>query len=255
MPDTPATREALWAQQHLSAADIDFALWERDKSMLRQYADIHRSCTFVVDVYKCCYVFASSRFADLLGYDSRKIGTLENEGDYLESRIHPDDRQQLEAWQVTLSQFIYNQPFEQRNDYCNLYTFRVLNARRQYVRVSSKHQVLETDRTGKAWLVLGTMDIAPDQTETDRVDCTVLNLKTGRLFSPSRVARPAVSLTGREIEILRHIQQGLLSKEIAGKLGISIYTVHAHRQNLLRKMGVQHAIEAIRAGRELGLLG
>jgi len=30
-------------------------------------------CSFVVDVYKCRYAFASSNFADILGYDSRKI--------------------------------------------------------------------------------------------------------------------------------------------------------------------------------------
>ena len=46
-------------------------------------------------------------------------------------------------------------------------------------------------------------------------------------------------LTGREMEILRLIQRGFLSKEIADKLCISIHTVHIHRQNLLRKLGVQ----------------
>ena len=47
-----------------------------------------------------------SNFVDLLGYDRHKIETLERQGDYLESRIHPDDRAQLAALQVTLSQFI-----------------------------------------------------------------------------------------------------------------------------------------------------
>lgn len=37
-------------------------------------------------------------------------------------------------------------------------------------------------------------------------------------------------LTGREMEILRLIQRGFLSKEIADKLCISIHTVHIHRQ-------------------------
>lgn len=88
------TREELWARQNLSATGIDYAVWERDKAMLLQMAKINRTCTFVVDVYKCRYAFASSNFSDLLGYDSHKIATLEKQGDYLESRIHPDDRQQ-----------------------------------------------------------------------------------------------------------------------------------------------------------------
>ena len=62
------------------------------------------------------------------------------------------------------------------------------------------------------------------------------------------------STTQRELEILQLIQKGLLSKEIAYNLRISIHTVHIHRQNLLHKLGVQNSIEAINAGLELGVL-
>lgn len=244
----------MWAKQCLSATDIDYAVWERDKSILHQLLKISRSCAFVVDVYKCNYTYASSNFVDLLGYDSHKIETLERQGDYLESRIHPDDRAQLATLQVTLAQFIYNLPLKQRNDYSNIYSFRMLNARQQYIRVTSKHQVLEQDRNGKAWLIIGNMDISPNQKDFETVDCAVLNLKNGEIFSPSLLPLPSANLTNREIEILRLIQKGLLSKEIADKLCISIHTVNIHRQNLLRKLGVQNSIEAIRLGQEVGLL-
>lgn len=46
-------------------------------------------------------------------------------------------------------------------------------------------------------------------------------------------ATPQIHLTQRELEILQLIQKGLLSKEIAHNLRISIHTVHIHRQNLL----------------------
>lgn len=254
MKPTNITREELWARQHLSVSDIDYTVWERDKSLLCQLSKISCSCTFVVDVYQCQYVFASPNFSDLLGYDSHKIATLERQGDYLESRIHPDDRRQLEALQVQLGQFIYSLPAQQRNDYCNIYSFRVRDARRQYVRVVSKHQVLEQDANGKAWLILGNMDISPSQKESGQVECTVLNLKNGEMFSPSLPSVAQTKLTPRETEILRLIRQGLLSKEIADRLCISIHTVHIHRQNLLRKLGVQNSIEAIKAGLEAGLL-
>ena len=249
------TREEMWAKQCLSATDIDYAVWERDKSRLHRLSKISHCCTFVVDVYKCSYTYASSNFVDLLGYDSHKIETLEKQGDYLESRIHPDDRAQLVALQVTLSQFIYSLPLEQRNDYSNIYSFRILNAKQQYIRVTSRHQVLEQDHNGKAWLIIGNMDISPDQKKSEMVDCTVLNLKNGELFSPSLSFQPSTNLTNREIEVLCLIQKGLLSKEIVDRLCISIHTVNIHRQNLLRKLGVQNSIEAIRLGQEIGLLG
>lgn len=255
MKSTNISREEMWAKQCLSSADIDYSVWERDKSLLHQLSKLSRNCTFVVDVYKCRYAYASSNFVDLLGYDDHKIATLERQGDYLESRIHPDDRAQLETLQIKLSQFIYSLPPEQRNDYSNIYSFRILNAKQQYVRVTSRHQVLEQDCNGKAWLVIGNMDISPDQKKSESVDCTVLNLKSGEMFSPSPSLVSPVNLTNREIEILRLIQKGMLSKEIADKLCISIHTVNIHRQNLLRKLGVQNSFEAIRLGQECGLLG
>lgn len=249
------TREQMWSKQRLSAPDIDYGIWERDKSMLEQFSKINRSCTFVVDVYRGCYAFASPAFAALWGYDSHKLATLDKQGDYLESRIHPDDFSRLESLQIRLAEFIYRLPIEQRNDYRNLYSFRMCNVRGRYVRVIGKTQVLEPTRCGKAWLILGNIDIAPDQKESDRVDCSVLHLKTGEIRTPLSLSSSSVLLTARESEILQLIRQGLLSKEIACKLGISIHTVHVHRQNLFRKLGVQNSLEAVRAAQESGLIG
>ena len=254
MKPTNITREEMWARQHLSIHDIDYAVWERDKAMLHQMAKVSQSCTFVVDVYKSKYVYASSNFADLLGYDSNKIATLERQGDYLESRFHPDDFDQLVDLQIKLGQFIYSLPVEQRNDYCNIYSFRVRNAKQQYVRVTNRLQVLEQGLSGKAWLILGNMSISPDQKDSRQVACTVLNLKSGELFSPTLPPTPQMNLTGREIEILRLLQKGRLSKEIADKLNISIHTVNIHRQNLLHKLRAENSIEAINIGIESGLL-
>lgn len=249
------TREDMWAKQALHEQEIDYSIWQRDKAILQQMEKINHSCTFVVDVCKCRYTYASSNFADLLGYDNRKIEMIEAYDDnYLESRIHPEDLFNMKSLQISLSQFIYNQRIENRNNYKNIFSYRVLNAKGQYINVTSKQQVLETSGSGKAWLILGVMDIASDQRPLDGVQCTVLNLKTGEMFSPYSLTENKPDITSREIEILQLIKQGLLGKEIAYKLGISIHTVNIHRQNLLRKLGVQNSIEAINAGRKIGLI-
>jgi len=36
MSVTNVTREELWAKQHLSCKNMDYAVWERDKSMLQK---------------------------------------------------------------------------------------------------------------------------------------------------------------------------------------------------------------------------
>jgi DNA-binding NarL/FixJ family response regulator len=56
----------------------------------------------------------------------------------------------------------------------------------------------------------------------------------------SAEARRAVeALTGREREVLLFIARGALNKEIAATLGISVRTVEAHRDNLMRKLGIR----------------
>ena len=50
--------------------------------------------------------------------------------------------------------------------------------------------------------------------------------------------RQLATLTKREQEVLDRLLAGNIGKQIARELGISTRTVEAHRQNLLRKLGV-----------------
>ena len=59
-----------------------------------------------------------------------------------------------------------------------------------------------------------------------------------------RSSNPAVDLTPRELQVLRHVGYGLSNDEIARSMGISIETIKEHVQNILRKMGVQDRTQA-----------
>ncbi len=61
-------------------------------------------------------------------------------------------------------------------------------------------------------------------------------------------------LTAREREILVHIAQGKTNKEIGVELGISTRTVEAHRDSLMRKIGVRTVAGLTRLALEQGLL-
>jgi DNA-binding NarL/FixJ family response regulator len=52
-------------------------------------------------------------------------------------------------------------------------------------------------------------------------------------------------LTHREHEILQLLSKGLLDKEIADKLRISIWTVHGHVKKIFRKLQVHSRTEAV----------
>jgi two-component system response regulator NreC len=53
-------------------------------------------------------------------------------------------------------------------------------------------------------------------------------------------------LTSREIEILRHIAEGLTSREIADRLHISFSTVNSHRTNLMKKLDIHETAGLVR---------
>lgn len=67
--------------------------------------------------------------------------------------------------------------------------------------------------------------------------------------------RPTLEgLTSREREVLVLVAQGLLNKEVAARLGISVRTVEAHRDNVGRKLGVRSVAELTLIVMTAGLL-
>jgi len=59
-------------------------------------------------------------------------------------------------------------------------------------------------------------------------------------------------LTDREREVLRHVMQGKLNKQIAADLGIHERTVKLHRTGIMTKLGVHSVAELTRLVQEAG---
>jgi DNA-binding CsgD family transcriptional regulator len=57
--------------------------------------------------------------------------------------------------------------------------------------------------------------------------------------------KPRGRLTGREAELLAMLAVGLAPKEIAGQLGISVWTVRAHLSNARKRTGARTTGELI----------
>lgn len=247
------TPEELWARQQISSRDVDYTLWEKKRELIREFARVSGSCLFTVDVFKGRYDFASVNFSRLFGYELCAIETIREQGDLLEERIHPADRAQLIEYQIEHGQFIYSLPPQERNDYGQIFQIRMLNAQGEYVNVITRQQVIEKDCNGKAWIILGAMELSPDQVLTEKVKRTVIHRKTGAVVNSGYLPSEK-KLTPREQEILLLIHRGFLSKEIAEKLHLSIHTVHNHRKNILAKLNVDNVIEALNRARDYGII-
>jgi DNA-binding NarL/FixJ family response regulator len=86
----------------------------------------------------------------------------------------------------------------------------------------------------------------------------------GTLITPSAIATllnrrrqtdgQRESLTAREKEVLRLMAEGVSSRDIATRLGISYATVRTHIRSLGAKLGVHSKVQAIVKARELALI-
>lgn len=71
---------------------------------------------------------------------------------------------------------------------------------------------------------------------------------------PDDVQKHRITLTPRQQSVLRYVAQGFNSRQIAHKLGISIYTVINHRNSLMKKTGLHRAAQLSLFAADRGLV-
>lgn len=74
------------------------------------------------------------------------------------------------------------------------------------------------------------------------------------LAESAKASQPSPMLTEREIQIVQLIAEGLINREIADRLGISVKTVDTHRGNIMEKLGVHNTAELIKYAIHAGIV-
>jgi DNA-binding CsgD family transcriptional regulator len=250
-----ATIESLLNRQQFRPEELDYNILEKKKLLLQELATTGNSAISIFDMYRKEHVFYSSNYSALFGYDA---DTLAGAGThFIEEKIHPDDVEALADNGISLLKLFFNFSTEERASCKFINEYRILKADQTYVRVIEQDQILTFDPHGNMWLSLGIIDIAPNQTINEGLKSQVVNFKTGDIIAfPKELngKRPEAGLTPRETEVLKMIKGGLLSKEISGKLAISVHTVNTHRQRILEKLNANNSMEAVSLATSLGIL-
>jgi DNA-binding CsgD family transcriptional regulator len=236
--------------------DLDYTILPERIKLLEKLNVIDSSSISIFDLYKREHLYFSSGFTHMLGWDideAHRVGSS-----YADNRVHPDDLAKLlEAGNYFIRLGLFYLEAVVWKNYKLIVDYRVKNAKGEYTRVIEQHICLETDKKGKYWLDLSIMDINPFQDLTIPFQCRLLNFKTGELFKfpPENILnQDTPQLSNREKEILKCIADGLVSKQIADRLFISVNTVNTHRQRIIEKLNVTNTAEAIRYASELGWL-
>ncbi|WP_425375403.1 response regulator transcription factor [Rhizobium deserti] len=87
--------------------------------------------------------------------------------------------------------------------------------------------------------------------EQDLIDAVTGAIKRDEVIRAESRGRSDIeklweSLTPREVEVMRAVVNGLMNKQIAGQLGISMVTVKLHRSNVMKKMRVRSVADLVK---------
>jgi putative nucleotidyltransferase with HDIG domain len=69
--------------------------------------------------------------------------------------------------------------------------------------------------------------------------------------SGTRVSEPC-PLSARELDVLRHLSEGMVYKQIAGEMQLSVSTIRTHLHNVYGKIGAVDRAQAVLAARDRG---
>jgi len=249
--------EEILFSQEFDPELLDYTILEKHIKQLERINVMQNSSISIFDLYRKTHVYISSRYESILGYEHDEFERDDTK--HLMERIHPEDLEDLTRNGIGFFRIGISWPIENRHklkEYKYVSDYRLMKKNGQYARVIEQHIVLELDPLGNVWLALGILDLSPDQDIVTPCRTRLINSSTGELFElPQLPGRDSShSLSQREQEILGLIAKGLVSKEIADKLFISVNTVNTHRQNIIEKLGVKNSAEAVNYASRIGIL-
>lgn len=110
-------------------------------------------------------------------------------------------------------------------------------------------------------IAAGAAGFLPKTMSTRSLLAAIRFMAAGEIYAPPAAARPGegapasgqAALTGREMDVLRRLCQGLANKEIARDLGLQEVTVKLHVKTLYRKIGARNRTHAVLIAREMGV--
>lgn len=220
--------------------------------MAADYARLESSIACLSDLYCGVSYIHYGGVGELLGIASRgeihRINSIWE--DEVLGRAHPDDLRRDQVDELRFFHFLRQLPAsESPSDYhleCHL---RMSDAEGRTIPILHRIYYLTGCGHRNVWFALCLFNVSLTQDSANHI----INTSTGQIVQLGKQDYSDI-LTSRETEVLRLIDRGRQSKEIADELSISGNTVNRHRQNILAKLRVGNSIEAIRVAKELQII-
>jgi len=204
----------------------------------------------VFDLGQMKFLFTSKNIFQMIGVTAEEI----NPGHYTHL-IHPDDEERLCQARSRVFKMEKEILKAQKGSSLTSYNLRIRNASGNYNNLFVQDYMFYSPIPYKAvFLIQVVTNIDWYKMKKDRFHHYAGNDLSLFKFPDQKLLDIGPDLSYREFEIIRMIEAGLSSKEIADKLFLSIHTINTHRSNILEKSGKSQISEVIYEFMEKGLL-
>jgi hypothetical protein len=204
----------------------------------------------VFDLGQMKFLFTSKNIFHMLGITAEDI----NPGHYTQ-HIHPDDEERLGQARARVYKMEREIFQAKKGSALTSYNLRVRNAAGNYNNLFVQDYMFFSPIPYKVvFLIQVITNIDWYKMKKDRFHHYAGNDLSLFRFPDQNLLDIGPNLSYREFEIIRMIEAGLSSKEIADKLFLSIHTVNTHRSNILEKTSKSQISDVIYEFKEKGLL-
>lgn len=230
----------------LRNTSVDLSVLKYYKQYAKTYADIHNGIVVLSDLTANWSFTFMGAIAERLHLSSanRKLEINSIWEDFLLACIHPEDLAVKHRLELQFLDMVKKLDPKERFHYQANSILRVEGKDGKNMLMS--HQIVYLDTSAKEFpqLALCCYTLLPEKEDQQVNKNYIFNQVSGDVYLLNKQDVKDV-MSAREREILHCVRGGMISKDIAEKLGLSVNTVNRHRQNILQKLRVRNLHEAI----------
>jgi DNA-binding CsgD family transcriptional regulator len=227
----------------------------KQNAFLNNLIDALPCAVYMLNYQTGQYLFVSKSCVDILGYTNKEIIKMGNV--FYASHIHPDDLKIISG--KVFKEFLTytkSMPLNELKECRFSYNYRIKRKDGQYIHLLQQYVVLECNSENYPVLTFGFVtDISAHKNDNKVVFSVSHHHKTKgfSITTPQSYPNANINISKRENDVIKHLIQGLSSKQIAQKLHLSLHTINAHRRNILQKINCKNTAELVSYAMQNGL--
>ncbi|MDR1706789.1 MAG: LuxR C-terminal-related transcriptional regulator [Prevotella sp.] len=153
---------------------------EKNRTYIELLSQVNNSLVWILERTTGTYLYLSPNFSDYIDCDLSELKKRQPL-EFITRYIHPDDLPVLIDMQNHFFGFVSDLSYKEQLNYKHIFEFRALH-KGNWIRVTDQRQLLGISSDNKP-VILGIVDISPNQELDQAVNYRLVNFKTGKIVS------------------------------------------------------------------------